>query len=135
MGRYLIVGIVSGIVFGLLDGAINANSLGRRLNEVYQPIARPAINVPVGLVIDLAYGLALAGLFLLMHQCLPGSIGVVKGLCYALIVWFLRVAMGSVSHALMFRVPMQTTLYNLAAGLLEMLVLGVGYGLALRPTA
>jgi len=35
----------------------------------------------------------------------------------------------------MFRVPVATLLYGLAAGLLEMLALGVLYGLTLTPLA
>ncbi len=36
MIRYIIVSIVSGILFGILDGVINANPLARRL-----PAGRP----------------------------------------------------------------------------------------------
>lgn len=135
MLRYVIVSIVSGILFGFLDGLIQANPLGRRLNEVFKPIARTAVNVRVGLLIDLAYGFALAAIFLLLYNCLPGGSGVAKGLCYGVLIWFLRVAMACASQAMMFRVPPATTLYMLLAGLGEMLVLGLGYGLALWPAA
>ncbi len=63
MTRFIIVGAVSGILFGMLDGMINANPLAQRLFEVYKPIARTSINVPAGLIIDLTYGIALAFLF------------------------------------------------------------------------
>jgi len=32
---YIVVSIVSGILFGILDGAIHANPLAQRLYEVY----------------------------------------------------------------------------------------------------
>jgi len=40
MVRYIIVSIVSGILFGVLDGLINANPLAQRLYEVYKPISQ-----------------------------------------------------------------------------------------------
>jgi hypothetical protein len=47
MTGYIIVSIVSGIVFGILDGVIHANPLAQRLYEVYKPIAKTSIN-PLG---------------------------------------------------------------------------------------
>ena len=44
MVRYIIVSIVSGILFGVLDGLINANPLAQRLYEVYKPIAKPVFD-------------------------------------------------------------------------------------------
>jgi len=59
MTRYIIISIISGILFGVLDGIINANPLAQRLYDVYKPIAKTSINVPAGIVIDLVYGLTL----------------------------------------------------------------------------
>jgi hypothetical protein len=67
------------------------------------------------------------------YNCLPGDAGMVKGLCYGALVWFFRVVMSCASQALMLRIPAATTLYMLLSGLVEMLVLGLGYGLALWP--
>ena len=44
MGRYMLVSIVSGILFGVLDGLVNGNPLAQRLYEVYKPIARTSIS-------------------------------------------------------------------------------------------
>ena len=41
---YIIVSVVSGILFGILDGVIHANSLAQRLYEVYKPIARTSMS-------------------------------------------------------------------------------------------
>ncbi len=135
MRRYILVSVVSGILFGILDGLIHANPLAQRLLAVYQPIARTSLNLPAGIVIDLAYGFILAGIFLLLYRSLPGKTGLVKGISFALLVWFFRVAMSAISSWMMYEVPLETLLYSLLAGLVEMLVLGVFYGLALKPAA
>jgi len=133
MIRYIIVSVVSGILFGVLDGVINANPLAQRLYEVYKPIARTSINPLVGIVIDLVYGFVMAGVFLLLYASLPGGTGLVKGVSFAVLVWFFRVVMHAASQWVMFNVPVETSLYSLVAGLGEMLILGVLYGLTLKP--
>jgi hypothetical protein len=133
MTSYIIVSIISGILFGILDGLINANPLAVRLFEIFKPIAKTSINIPAGVVIDLVYGFALAGLFLLLYPALPGDAGVVKGISFALVVWFLRVVMGVISQWMMYTVPVNALLYSLLAGLGEMLILGILYGLTLHP--
>ncbi len=133
MARYIIVSIVSGTLFGVMDGVINANPLAQRLLAVYKPIARTSINPLAGIAIDLVYGFVMAGVFLLLYQSLPGATGLAKGVSLAFLVWFFRVVMYAASQWVMFRVPAATLLYSLIAGLAEMLVLGVLYGLALKP--
>lgn len=133
MTRYIAVSLVSGILFGIMDGLIGANPLATRLYAVYQPISRTSVNVLAGVAIDLVYGFIMAGLFLLLFKSLPGDAGIVKGIVFALVMWFFRVLMGVASQWMMFDVPVNTLLYVLVAGLGEMLVLGVLYGLTLRP--
>ncbi|UCH09211.1 MAG: hypothetical protein JSU61_08180 [Fidelibacterota bacterium] len=133
MIRYIIVSVGSGILFGLMDGLMNANPLARRLFEVYKPIARTSINVPVGLVIDLAYGFIMAAIFLLLYNSLPGETGLVKGLSFAGMAWFFRVVMYAASQWMTTLVPAGAVLYMLATGLVEMLILGILYGLTLKP--
>jgi hypothetical protein len=130
---YIVVSIISGILFGVLDGFIHANPLAVKLFEVYKPIARTSVNFVAGILIDLAYGFILAGLFLLFYTSLPGELGIVKGICFALIVWFLRVVMSAASQWMMFTIPWKTALYELGSGLGEMLILGILYGITLRP--
>jgi hypothetical protein len=133
MTSYILISVISGILFGVLDGLINANPLAIKLFEVYKPIAKTSVNFVAGILIDLAYGFILAALFLLVYPGLPGDSGLVKGVSFALIVWFLRVVMNVASQWMMFEVPVKTLLYTLLAGLGEMLILGILYGLALRP--
>jgi hypothetical protein len=133
--RYVIVSISSGILFGVLDGLIHANRLAQRLYEVYKPLAREAINPLAGVVIDLAYGFVMAGVFLLLYRSLPGETGLIKGISFALLVWFFRVVMYNASQWVMFKIPVETLFYALVAGLGEMLVLGMLYGLTLKPAA
>ena len=130
---YIIVSVVSGIVFGVLDGLINANPFGRRFLEVYKPIAKTSINVPIGIAIDLVYGFVLAGIFLLLYKSLPGEIGVVKGISFGILTWFFRVVMSAASNYMMFKIPIKTLQYTLLTGLGEMLILGVIYGFFLEP--
>ena len=67
MTTYLIVGLASGIIFVLLDFVLNVNPLARRLSEPYAPISRKGIRLIAPVVIDLLYGLAMAGIFLLLR--------------------------------------------------------------------
>ncbi len=133
MTNYLIVSVVSGILFGVLDGLINANPFAVGLYEAYKPIAKTSVNLPVGMAIDLVYGFVMAGAFLILYASLPGEVGLVKGISFAVLVWFFRVAMSVASQWMMFNVPTSTLLYTLLTGLGEMLVLGILYGLTLRP--
>ena len=86
-----------------------------------------------GILIDLLYGFLLAGLFLLLFASLPGESGLLKGLSFGLITWLLRVLMSALGEWMMFTLPLKTLLYKLLAGLAEMLVLGILYGLTLKP--
>jgi hypothetical protein len=131
MTRYIIVSVISGILFGILDGLINANPMATKLFEVYKPIAKTSVNFVAGMIIDLAYGFILAALFLLLYPSLPGESGFVKGVSYALMVWFFRVVMSVASQWMIYKVPLKALLYTLLAGLCEMLILGILYGLAL----
>jgi hypothetical protein len=131
MGRYIVVSIGSGLLLALLDGVLNGNPLAVRLKEVYKPIARTSINMVAGIIIDLIYGFILAGMFIHLFHCLPGQTGLVKGLSFAAGLWFLRVIMNAASEWMIFNVPLKTIFYSVAAGLLEMLALGVLYALTL----
>ena len=132
MIRYIIVSVVSGILFGILDGVINANPLAQKLYAVYKPIAKTAVNAPAGLAIDLAYGFIMAALFLLLYKGLPGRTGIAKGLSFGLLAWFFRVVMYTASQWMMFNIPGEALLYSLATGFVEMLILGLLYGLTLK---
>ena len=133
MTSYIIVSVISGILFGILDGLINANPMANKLFEVYKPIAKPSLNFVAGIIIDLAYGFILAALFMLLYPVLPGATGVVKGLSFGLMAWFFRVAMSVASQWMMYKVPLNTLVYSLFTGLGEMLILGILYGLTLQP--
>ena len=134
MIRYIVISVISGILFGILDGVINANPLAQRLHEIYKPIVRTSLNLPAGIIIDLIYGFVLAGIFLLLYQSLPGQMGLIKGISFAVLVWFFRVFMSVASSWMMYNVPMAALLYTLIAGLVEMLILGILYGLTLKPS-
>jgi len=127
------VSLISGILFGFMDGLINGNPVAVRLYEVFKPISKTSVNFAAGIIIDLAYGFILAGLFLMLNPSLPGQNGVVKGLSFGWITWLLRVLMSVVSQWMMFNIPFKTSVYTVFAGLAEMLILGIFYGLTLQP--
>jgi Family of unknown function (DUF6789) len=133
MKRFIAVSIAAGLLFALMDALINANPLAQELFSVYAPIARPSVHAAAGLAIDLAYGLVLAVLFLVLHRSLPGESGIRKGFSFGLITWFLRIVMQAASTWVMFSVPEATILYMVVTGLGEMLVLGVFLGVMLKP--
>jgi hypothetical protein len=135
MIRYIIVSIGSGILFALMDGVMNANPLAQRLYKVFEPIARKSINVPAGLAIDLFYGFVMAGVFLVIYESLPGESKILRGLLYGLLLWFFRVAMQVATQWMMFNIPASTLLYTLACGFVEMIIIGLLYGLTLKYSA
>lgn len=133
MWNYILISVISGFAFGTMDAIINANPLAQRLMTVYQPIARQSVNMTAGIIIDLLYGFVLTGLFLLLRDSLPGNTGLVKGLSFGLILWFLRVVMYAITQWMTINLPANTIWYIILSGLLEMLILGALYGLALKP--
>lgn len=135
MASYIIISIVGGLVFGFLDGFINANPLAQRYFAVFKPIAKTSINIPAGMLIDLVYGFVMAGVFLLLYPSLPGDTGLIKGLSFAVLVWFFRVVMYVAAQWMMFRVPGRALVYSLLTGLGEMGALGALFGLTLSPAA
>jgi hypothetical protein len=133
MGNYTLVSLAGGLLFGILDGVINANPLAQRLYQAYKPIAKTSVNAVAGIAIDLVYGFVMAGLFLLLYRSLPGGAGWLKGLSFGLIAWFFRVLMSVASQWMMYRIPPAALAYTLLTGLAEMLLIGLLFGLTLRP--
>ena len=133
MTTYFIVSLASGILFGIMDGLIHANSLARRLYEVYKPIVRTSFNPAAGILIDLFFGFVMATVLLSIYDGLPGETGLGKGVSFAFMAGFFRVVMSAASQWVMFTIPVKTLLYTILTGLGEMLVIGLLYGLTLKP--
>jgi len=133
--RYILVGLASGVLFGIMDALINVNPIAERLYEFNLPIRRASVDAIGGLLIDLAYGFILMAVFLVLYRSLPGRVGLVKGASFALLVWFLRVVMSAASQWIMLNVPVAALVYGVLTGLGEMLVLGILYGATVRPSA
>ena len=110
MPKYAIVSVVSGILFGVLDGLINANPMAQRLYAVYKPIAKTSINPVAGIAIDLVYGFVMTGVFLVLYQSLPGVAGIVKGISFALAVWFFRVVMYVATQWMMYGLALKPSM-------------------------
>jgi hypothetical protein len=133
MAGYFVISILSGILFAILDGVINANPLARKYYEIYQPIAKTSLNPVAGILIDLVFGFIMAGVFVILYISIPGETGLIKGVSFAVMVWFFRVVMVVASQWMMYITPVKTLLYTLVAGFGEILILGLLYGLTLKP--
>ena len=131
MWYFILISIISGILFAMMDGLINANPYAQKLMECYKPIVKTSINVPAGIAIDLFYGFAMCGIFLLIYDSLPTDSGIIKGLVYGLVMWFFRVIMSVLTTYMTHKVPVKTLTYILLSGLMEMLILGGFYGLTI----
>ena len=131
MVRYIIAAILTGLLFGTMDGLINGNPYAAKLMEYYKPIAKQSINIPAGLLIDLFYGFIISGIFMLIQPALPTESWFIKGLSYGLGMWFFRVLMGVISNWMMFNIPTKTLIYLIFTGLIEMMLLGILNGLLL----
>ncbi|MGA2408472.1 MAG: hypothetical protein ABSF81_17235 [Bacteroidales bacterium] len=132
MIRFIITAILTGLLFGILDGLINGNPWATKLMECYKPIAKQSINIPAGLIIDLVYGFAISGLFLLLFPVLPTEFRIIKGITFGVGMWFFRVLMNVISSWMMFNIPGKTLDYLLLSGLIEMILLGILSGLMLK---
>ena len=82
MYNYIIISVASGILFGIMDGFINANPIAQKLYESFKPISKTSINIPAGMLIDLIYGFIIAGVYLLLFFSLPGDTGLIKGISF-----------------------------------------------------
>ena len=132
VGRYIIVSLAGGILFGILDGLINANPLAQKLFSYLKPIAKPKINAIAGIIIDILYGFIMAAVFLLIHDSLPGESSIIGGLTYGVLIWFFRVFMRAASDWMTMQIPIKTLIYQLLTGAVEMSVIGLLYGLVLK---
>ena len=113
-----------GLAFATLDGVLNANPIAQRLYAAYKPILRESVNAPLGVALDLFFGITLTMLFVLLSPALPGG-RVMKGATFGMLAWFFRVAMGVGAQLVMFKIPPLTLLYSLATGAIEMVALGM----------
>ncbi len=122
MLRVVLVGLAAGVALLITDAVLNANPLAQRLYAAYRPIARHGVNAFAGSLIDLAYGVILAVLFVILWPCLPGETGLVKGLSFGVTVWFLRVVMRVTSDWMTTTVPASAHVYTLVVGLVQVLL-------------
>ena len=131
MLRFIIAAILTGLLFGIMDGLIYANPLAVKLMECYRPISKKSINVPAGIVIDLVYGFAISGIFCMIQPVLPSANVLINGILFGTVLWFFRVLMDVISRWMMFTVPVKTLSYIALTGLAEMIIIGLINGLIL----
>lgn len=133
MVRFITISLLSGILFAFLDGIINANPIAQKLMECYKPIAKSSVNITAGIIIDLTYGFVMCGIFLLLYNSLPSASPLIKGIAYGAIIWFFRVVMSVLTQYMTQQVPAKTLVYILLTGLIEVLIIGIFYGLTIKP--
>jgi uncharacterized membrane-anchored protein YitT (DUF2179 family) len=133
MGTYIIVSVGSGLLLAILDGLLNANPLARRLYREYEPITRKSIPMVRGILIDIAFGFLLAGLYLMLYRGIPVPPGIARAIAFGFIVWVLRSLMNTLSHWTMYDIQVSAHLYALFAGLLKSLSVSLVYWLILSP--
>ena len=127
VGRFLTAGLVSSLLFAVLDMAFGVlgGLVGSKVFGL--PAAQPAgfeQKTRLALVFEVVNGFMLALIYALIQTSLPGQ-GWVKGISYGLIVWGLRVVMWAFSTYVMTDMPPVTIGINVVTGLVEVLILGV----------
>ena len=130
--RYVIISWVCGILYWILDGIIVWNPYARKLYQAYRTNANPSFSLPKSFFVYLVYGFAMAGLFLLLYNSLPGETGIVKGICFGLIAWYFRGFTTVMSQWIFSTVSLKTMGYAAITGVGEALILGMFLGLTLK---
>ena len=123
--RFSVTSVGVGVAFVVLDAVLNANPIAQSAYAVFAPLARDSVNTGAGILLDLAYGFAFTAIFLRLWTVLPGGGRLPKALSYSALVWFFRVLMNAAGQWVAFAIPGATVMYELTAGLLEMLLLGL----------
>jgi hypothetical protein len=131
--HFVIISVVCGILLWLLGAIINRNPFAQKLYQVYAPILKQTYNIPISILANLFYGFVFSGMFLLLFKSLPGETTIIKGISFALIVWFLRGVMSALSQWTAFALPFKAVIYAAISGLCEMLIVGVLFSLTLKP--
>lgn len=130
--NFILVSLGTGLLFGVMDALIHANPYARNLYAVYEPLAKTKINAPAGIAIDLVYGFVIVAVFWALYTALPGQSALMKGIVLGVGIWFFRVVMAVATSWITQQVPVSLLIYQLATGLVEMLILGAFVGLLLR---
>lgn len=120
-----------GIAFGILDWIVYANPMVKNLKNIYEPVSRGLIHVTANFFIDIIYGIILCVFYLLLYNSLPGY-GIVKGLIYGILMWFLRIAILTFTQWMVYTTSIGAIIYMVFAGLIEMIIIGVLIGLLIR---
>jgi len=95
-------------------------------------LARKVMPMAAAVAIDILSGLVMAGIFILLRPSFPGGPLIGAGVSFGILAWFFRVLMTALSQWVMFQIPAETHLYNIAAGLVEMVALGLFYAVAFQ---
>jgi hypothetical protein len=130
--RYILVSWACGVLYCILEAMTNGNPYALNLYRPFKPFMKTTINIPKTFFLYLVSGFAMAGAFLLFYKSLPGHTGIIKGLSFALIYWFLRSFISSLSQWRTYTVSFTTVIYMATSGLVQSLLIGLLLGLTLK---
>ena len=120
--KILIVGIITGIIFIILDMLVAIATMPVLSSFADLPIWKTPPDIMAGIVFDLINGLILVGVYSVLYNAIPGE-GIKKGLNYGIIVGLFRVVMMSFSVIVMYNVPLILVFTNLITGFVEVVIL------------
>ena len=132
MIRFIIAGLISGILMWIVDAIVNGNPYAQKLYQVFKPILRTTMSIPLGLLIYLIYGFAMAGIFLFISHSMFGHTGIIKGISFAMVVWFFRCFMAAIGQWMVFPLSFKALVYSLITGLCELVIVGILFGAILK---
>ena len=129
--RVIIGGIFIGLLMlasGVMSGFFSVAVFKLPIFVSDSTLWRREFNPALSILLDITYGIILAGLFNLLYMSIPGK-GVLKGIAFGLIIWFFKVVMAMGSIRVMFNVSDKILVYWTFSGLLELLVIGSVLGI------
>jgi hypothetical protein len=129
--RVIIGGIFIGLLMvtsGMISGFFSVAVFKLPMFVSDSTLWRKEFNPALSILLDISYGIILAGLFNLIYMSMPGK-GVVRGIAFGLIIWFFKVVMAMGSIRVMFNVSDKILVYWTCTGLLEFLMVGMVLGI------
>ncbi|MFP4024168.1 MAG: hypothetical protein ACLFVR_06540 [Thiohalospira sp.] len=121
--KIILLCFLIGFIFALLEFILHANPLVKNLSGIYEPVSRGWDIIIASFIIDIIYGTVLSLFYLILYKSLPGQ-GMMKGIIYGILLWFLRITILTLTQWMVYPVSAGTIIYMIFAGLPEMIIIG-----------
>lgn len=125
--KIILLCLFIGFIFALLDFILHANPLVKNFPSIYEPVNRGWDIIMASFIIDIIYGTVLSLFYLVLYKSLPGQ-GMMKGVIYGILLWFLRITILTLTQWMVYPVSAGTIIYMIFAGLPEMIIIGALIG-------